>query len=208
MRETTRICFVRHGQTDWNLQGRIQGQTDIPLNECGKSEAQQVAERIRLESWDVCYASDLIRAADTASTISERVPNLSLIFDPRLRERNYGVIEGMEPNERDSTFGKDWRDRIEELGIESKEHLVRRMVSWSNEIRLKHSGENVIVVTHGGWIRAYFLYLFQQLPDTWLSNGSLSVLRCRDADWTCELYNDFSHIRPIVSEKSSVYRGV
>ncbi|WP_198661612.1 histidine phosphatase family protein [Lewinella sp. IMCC34183] len=95
----TRIGFVRHGITDWNLDKRVQGHTDIPLNEKGKLQAKALAGRLTNEDWDLIYSSDLSRAKETAGTIAE-AKGVPVKLDHRLREMDCGAVEGTTAAER------------------------------------------------------------------------------------------------------------
>ncbi len=188
------LGLVRHGQTDWNRQGRIQGQTDIPLNDQGILEARKIAERISAERWDQLYCSDMKRAKDTALAIQRLSPDLIVQADSRLRERYYGLIEGTTITERTQRFGVDWKVRPHEIGMESEFSLRKRCASWFAEMIHRHTGERVLVVTHGGWIRSALLYWFHQIPEGWLGNASLTLIRFEKGNWICELYNDAGHL--------------
>ncbi len=89
---TTRICLVRHGETNWNAEGRIQGQLDTPLNNVGFAQARAVVEALARESFDVIYASDLTRVTKTAEPTATRLA-LPVQLNPALRERHYGIFE-------------------------------------------------------------------------------------------------------------------
>lgn len=95
---TTNICLIRHGETDWNKVRRIQGQTDIPLNDTGHAQAQAVAIRAEKFKVDAIYCSDLRRAYDTARQVAARC-GLEVMVLPKLRERNYGIFQGISAEE-------------------------------------------------------------------------------------------------------------
>lgn len=105
------IGLVRHGLTDWNAQGKIQGQTDIPLNETGREQARLLAERLVQETapFDYVISSGLQRAEETASILADalQIPLLSPVEG--LRERAYGLVEGTTPEEREQRWGAEWR---------------------------------------------------------------------------------------------------
>ncbi len=90
----TTLVLVRHGETAWNVEGRIQGHLDVPLNETGLAQAAAVGKRFRSERFDAIYSSDLIRAFRTASPVVAN-PEVDIIRDPRLRERHLGVLQGL-----------------------------------------------------------------------------------------------------------------
>ena len=91
---TTRICFIRHGETDWNVDKRIQGQTDIPLNETGRAQALAMAFNAAHHNFDAIYSSDLMRARDTAKMLAAR-RGLDIKILPQLRERHFGIFQGL-----------------------------------------------------------------------------------------------------------------
>ena len=94
MNRTTRILAIRHGETAWNVDTRIQGQLDIPLNDTGRWQAERLAVAVAEEGLDVVYSSDLLRAHETAQAVS-RGAGRSLVVDPGLRERAFGVFQGL-----------------------------------------------------------------------------------------------------------------
>src|SRR3954451_10202115 len=97
----TRLLFVRHGETDWNAEGRLQGHTDRALNEYGRRQAHELADRLVGDGVAAIYASDLARAKEAAEIIAARL-DLPVVVDPDLRERNWGNWEGLVPSERDA----------------------------------------------------------------------------------------------------------
>jgi broad specificity phosphatase PhoE len=138
----TTLLLVRHGETDWNAEGRLQGHTDRPLNERGRSQAKELAERLAGEGADAIYASDLTRAKETAEIVGARL-GLTVVIDADLREKNWGSWEGLTGDE---------RVRVEFEGESTKEHRDR-MVRAVQRIAERHPGQRVIVVTHGGSLR-------------------------------------------------------
>jgi broad specificity phosphatase PhoE len=138
----TTLLLVRHGETDWNAEGRLQGHTDRPLNDYGRRQARALADRLADDGVTAVYASDLIRARETAEIVAERL-GLPVGVDPDLRERNWGNWEGLTGSE---------RDRVEHVGeaVDAHEERVLRAV---RRIAERHPGERVVVVTHGGSLR-------------------------------------------------------
>ncbi|MDF2038214.1 histidine phosphatase family protein [Cytobacillus oceanisediminis] len=189
----TNIGLIRHGITAWNKEGRAQGSSDIPLHEEGLAEAERLAERLAAESWDVIYSSNLIRAKQTAEAIQEKIGSITLHLDPRIREVGGGMIEGTTEAERIKKWGTGWREM--DLGFEPKESIINRGLEFLQEISDKHPGENVLIVSHGSFIR----HLLRELvPHTDLSsplkNTSITKLLIKESQWDCELYNCTKHL--------------
>jgi len=165
----TTLGLIRHGVTDWNLAGRLQGQTDIPLNDEGISQAKKLARRLADEGmgWDVIYSSDLMRARETARYIRDSLRLGDIRIDARLRERGFGLAEGLTAEEREARFG----DRLEELaGIEPEEQVLERGRQFLSEVMGR--GENrILVVSHGGFLKRLFTLLAPDLPDVRIGNA-------------------------------------
>jgi broad specificity phosphatase PhoE len=151
----TTLLLARHGETDWNRDGRWQGQSDTPLNELGREQARELAES--LDGIDAVYSSDLARARETAEIVAARL-GLEIKVDERLRERSFGAWEGltMEEIERryEQAHGR-WRAG-EGHGADDAETFdafAARVHSFLEEVLRRHPDETVLVVGHGGSIR-------------------------------------------------------
>ena len=138
----TTLLLVRHGETDWNAEGRLQGHTDRPLNAYGREQAKGLAVRLAGENVAAIYSSDLARARETAEIVGERL-GLPVIVDPDLREKNWGTWEGLTSEER---LG------VEFEGETTEEHRDRS-VRAVERIAERHPGQQIVVVTHGGSVR-------------------------------------------------------
>jgi broad specificity phosphatase PhoE len=139
----TTLLLVRHGETDWNADGRLQGHTDRPLSDHGRRQAQKLAEELSGDEIEAIYSSDLARARETAEIVGERL-GLTVELDPDLREKDWGNWEGLTAVE---------RDRVEFAG-ESTEAHQQRMLRALERISERHPGDaRVLVVTHGGSMR-------------------------------------------------------
>ena len=139
----TTLLLVRHGETDWNADGRLQGQTDRPLSDFGRRQARQLAEELDGEEFEAIYSSDLARARETAEIVGGQL-GLAVTLDPDLREKDWGSWEGLTAVE---------RDRVEFLG-ESTEAHQERILRVLRRISEHHPGDGwVLVVTHGGSMR-------------------------------------------------------
>jgi probable phosphoglycerate mutase len=152
----TTLLLARHGETDWNAQRRWQGHSDPPLNERGREQARELAAA--LDGVDVIYTSDLARARETAEILGARL-GLEVRLDPRLRERSFGAWEGKTWDELEQGFAdalERWRAG-ETHGPEDAEPYAdfsRRVESFLEDVVHRHPGARVLVVGHGGSIRA------------------------------------------------------
>jgi broad specificity phosphatase PhoE len=146
----TNFYFVRHGETDWNLAGRIQGATDIPLNNTGRAQARSTGEKMQGRKWDAIVTSPLSRARETAEIISA----LLGLGEPRavegVVERNYGEAEGMSGAEVEASYP----GKMHVPGRESREEVQHRVLEAIHQLAADYRGKNVIVVCHGGVIRS------------------------------------------------------
>ena len=146
----TTILLVRHGETDWNLQRRVQGHSDTPLNDNGRAQALALADTLDDVELDAVYASDLARAFETARIVAER-RGLPVTSVPGLRERNFGTWEGLTDTEIFERYpaakNGSWGD------AETQDEMRERVLAALHEIAAVHPGGRVLVVTHGGPVR-------------------------------------------------------
>ncbi|MDT0123234.1 histidine phosphatase family protein [Paenibacillus sp. RRE4] len=186
------LGIIRHGVTDWNDQYRAQGHTDIPLNAEGRRQAHLLAERIRSEQWHYIYSSDLSRALETASILGE-AKSIEIRVDERLREMDGGQIEGTTEQERVDRWGYGWSKL--DLGIESHESIVKRGKQCLAELANRHSGENILVVSHGAFLGLTMKKLLAHMDIHGnLSNTSVTHLHSGTPRWDCSLYNCTKHL--------------
>jgi broad specificity phosphatase PhoE len=139
----TTLLLVRHGETDWNADGRLQGQTDRPLNDFGRRQAHQLGADLEGEELEAIYSSDLARARETAEIVAERL-GLPVALDSDLREKDWGTWEGLTPAE---------RDRVEFVGESTQAHQKRTLRALRRISERHPGGGSVLVVTHGGSMR-------------------------------------------------------
>ena len=152
----TRLLLARHGETDWNRVGRWQGHADPPLNETGRRQAAGLADRLAGDGIAAVYSSDLARARETARTVAHRL-RLGVVEDPALREIDVGSWSGLTRAQVAERFPEGYARWLEgEIGHdgETREQLAGRVVGAARTIAGRHAGETVLVVTHGGVIRA------------------------------------------------------
>lgn len=153
----TRLIIWRHGNTDWNAAGRVQGQTDVPLNDLGREQARAAAPLLAALRPDAIVASDLSRAADTAAALAA-LTGLPVGTDPRLRERHFGLWQGLilaEAAERHPAEYARWRagDPDPGAGIETLDDLGKRVGAAFQDAADLAPGGTVVVTTHGGGAR-------------------------------------------------------
>jgi broad specificity phosphatase PhoE len=139
----TTLLLVRHGETDWNADGRLQGHTDRPLSDFGRRQAQQLADELADEELEAIYSSDLARARETAEIVGDRLV-LPVVFDPDLREKDWGTWEGLTAVE---------RDRVEFVGESTEAHRGRILRALRRISERHPAGARILVVTHGGSMR-------------------------------------------------------
>lgn len=146
----TRLFLVRHGETDWNRERRIQGRTDIPLNDTGREQARATGRRLAARSWDGLFASPLIRARETAEIIGAELGLGEPVLVPAIVERDYGEAEGMDGAE----VERRYPNGATVPGRESRADVADRVVPALEGLALAHPGQVLVVVSHGGAIRA------------------------------------------------------
>lgn len=160
----TTLVLVRHGETDWNVERRFQGSSDIPLNDNGRSQAQKLAQHLANEKFDAVYSSDLSRAAETAQTITQQ----TIVPDVRLREIGFGVFEGFTFAEIEQKYPEQWdlwrkREAPPPQG-EDISFVADRVRRFFDEVMVKHADQRVLVVSHGGIIGLLTCQLLDHPP--------------------------------------------
>lgn len=170
------LYIVRHGQTDWNAQGLIQGETDVPLNKEGVNQAKDLAKNLQKIKFDAIFSSDLVRAKKTAEIIAfER--KMAVATTKLLRERRYGKFEG-QPYQLMRQFHNTWEklSKQERISLrpdeesETDEEAVSRFIIFLREVAALYSGKTVLIVAHGGLMRA----LLNHLSDKTYLTGAIA----------------------------------
>jgi 2,3-bisphosphoglycerate-dependent phosphoglycerate mutase len=194
----TTFGFIRHGITDWNKEKRAQGQIDIPLNAEGLRQAEMLADRLQNKQWDRIVASNLTRAQQTATVISACLV-LDVNTDVRLRERNFGEMEGTTEAERVALWGPDWRNR--DMGMEPKDEVITRGMSLINDLTRQFPDNHILLVSHIAFIQIMLQKLLPALDNIeHLENTSLTVVEQLDNRWTCKLYNCSDHLQIMMTD--------
>jgi probable phosphoglycerate mutase len=199
----TRVVAVRHGQTEWNAQARIQGHTDIGLDATGLRQAQALGAALAGAGLDAIYASDMARALQTAQAVADRT-DLAVTADAGLRERGFGVFEGMTHAavaERWPDLAERWRRRDPAFGPEGGEALAdfyARAVACAERIAARHPGQTIALVAHGGVLDCLYRAATRvalQAPRTWqLGNASINRLLYSAGGFALVGWNDAMHL--------------
>ncbi|MCP1185347.1 histidine phosphatase family protein [Paenibacillus sp. 1781tsa1] len=189
-----RIGLIRHGLTDWNAAGRIQGQTDIPLNGEGRDQAERLGRRLLTEEyqWDYIITSGLSRAQETGEIISELLNVPLLEPDARLKERAFGQIEGLTSEERVARWGQSWETL--DLGQEQIADIQIRALAFLEDLWSAYPDQNVLIVTHGAFLANLLTALFKDRYTQRIGNLSLTILEKERDDWSPLLYNCTRHL--------------
>lgn len=202
--QATRILAVRHGETTWNRDTRIQGHTDIDLNEHGRWQAERLAHALREESFAAIYSSDLKRARDTAQAVAQR-HDLPVHADIGLRERGFGRFEGHTWDELALRYPAEtlaWRKRMPDFAPPGGETLVQlreRVVETVLRLAERHVGEQILLVAHGGVLDVLYraaTRLDLQAPRTWqLANTGVNRLLWSPEGLALVGWGDVTHLQ-------------
>jgi broad specificity phosphatase PhoE len=199
------LFLIRHGETDWNIERRIQGHTDTPLNARGFEQAEKLAVRLAAEEkMDALYASPLARARTTAQVIGRKI-GIAAIYDDRLKEKHLGEMEGMSFTEIEAAqpeVARMWRDSQEQFllpGEEQPANLQERVRGFLDEMMPRHNGSRVAVISHGGTITMLLSTLMEldinRRSPFWFDNASISYVDLSGPRARLRLLNDTCHLR-------------
>jgi len=199
----TQVILIRHGETVWNQQRRMQGHSDSPLSETGMRQARLLGRHLKQIAFSALYCSDSGRAHHTARSVAE-VTGHDIILEPRLRERHFGVFEGLTGAEMEANYPADYarfksRDQAHVIpGGESASQFRARVCSCFDEIAGRHNGELVVVITHGLVLDVLYraaLGIPPELPRIHeLVNAGINRLRYDGGAWHIEVWADASHL--------------
>ena len=199
----TKLCLVRHGETAWNAEGRVQGQLDIPLSEVGLGQALAVAAVLGDECFSALYSSDLIRVRQTAQPTADRL-GLDLSLDPNLRERHYGVFQNMTYAEAKERLPEDYarfRAKDSDFAFTNGESLTRfndRALACVDRLVEKHAGENVLVFTHGGVLEMVYRHAtgrgLTSPRDFEIPNAAINRIEVGAQGWRILAWAEIAHL--------------
>lgn len=185
----TALYLVRHGETDWNAARRIQGSTDIPLNDVGRDQARRTGRLLASRQWDGIWSSPLSRAFETAEIIAEQTGLGTPIALDAVVERNYGAAEGMDYR----TIDRRFPEGTHVPGRESRRRVAARVMPALIALAAEHEGENLIVTTHGGVIRAVVTSTAahpERFNGVRITNGSVHSFRYVDGALELVAFDD------------------
>ena len=199
----TQLILIRHGETLWNTERRMQGQLDSPLTERGLWQAQRLGERMKSQAFAALYSSDLPRARRTAECIAE-VTGHAVIADERLRERHFGIFEGLNRAEMqrcDAEVHARFLARDPEFAVpggESPVAFLARVRAALEDIAARHAGDTIAVVTHGLVLDSAYriasgLPLHESRPVP-LVNASLNWFSVDNGRWSAGPWGDAGHL--------------
>ena len=199
----TRLCVIRHGETAWNAEGRVQGQTDVPLSALGEAQARALVAALAGERFTALYASDLARVRQTAAPAA-RAFGLAPQLEVALRERHYGKFETLTYAEARERFPHDYaRFKAKELdydfeGGESLARFSARALACVATIARRHAGEQVLVFTHGGvleMVRRHALGIGLTAPrDFEIPNAAINWIEVSAQAWRVRAWAERGHL--------------
>jgi broad specificity phosphatase PhoE len=184
----TTIGFIRHGQTNWNVEFRLQGTSDIALNEVGIAQAEAAAKALRRDDWDAVLSSPLSRAVTTAEILARGLGFEGIEIEPLLVERAFGEAEGMLHEQWHEKYG----NHTPAPGSESLEELATRGWLLLERLVLLHPGKRILAISHGAMIRKILNLLSEgeyPRPGDRFGNLSLNVVSFDEKSWAVEHYD-------------------
>lgn len=205
MSKVTRFCLARHGETDWNAEQRLQGQTDIPLNALGEQQAAELANALKKSGirFDALYSSHLQRAFHTAKPVAQALA-MDVITTPTLQERHFGVLQGIRRDDAAQAQPEVWhafnhKQPDHDLnGGESINQFAKRVHDALLSLHRQHHGQTIMLVAHGGVLDiAYRIASGQSLQEkrmVALPNASLNWISFDGENWAVERWADTRHL--------------
>jgi len=209
---TTRLCIVRHGETAWNAEHRVQGQLDVPLNAIGQAQALAVSKLLAREKFDAIYSSDLTRARQTAQPAASSLSR-EILLDKDLRERHYGIFERLTYAEVKVRFPEDYArfaahdpEYAFRTG-ESLQDFYARSIAVLSRIAAHNEGQSVLVFTHGGVLDM----LYREITGLSMSaerkfgipNAGLNRVEVTPEGWKIRAWADVAHLEGALDDLPS-----
>ena len=208
---TTRFCIVRHGETAWNAEHRVQGQLDVPLNGIGHAQALAASRVLAREKFDVVYSSDLTRARQTAEPVAGQL-SLQILLEKDLRERHYGIFERLTYAEVKVRYAEDYarfEARDPEYAFRTGESLrdfSERSIAAVSKLASKHENHNILVFTHGGVLDMLYRHI-SGLPlraerTFGIPNAGLNRVEVSASGWQIQSWADVAHLEGALDDLS------
>jgi probable phosphoglycerate mutase len=207
--QPTRLCIVRHGETAWNAEGRVQGQLDVPLSEVGIAQARAVAAALQGERFSAIYSSDLQRVTQTAEP-SARMLGLPVRLDPRLRERHYGMFQTLTYAEVKIQHPEDYaRFKAKDPDYdfrtgESLRAFSARSIECVADLAARHPGESILVFTHGGVLEMARRFAtgasLSTVREFEIPNCGLNRMTICGAEWTVIGWAECGHLEAALDD--------
>jgi uncharacterized phosphatase len=190
----TKICIVRHGQTDWNKERRLQGTTDIELNETGEQQAREARDFLKGGEWDAIISSPLKRAKRTAEIINEGL-QLPLLEMDEFAERHFGAAEGMLIEESRNKYPNGGSP-----GQETRDDVIKRVLEGVEHIQREFPEKNVLLVAHGAVISILLAHLSPEkfiYGETHLVNACFNTIHFSGNKWNVKEFNQTAHLSEV-----------
>lgn len=205
----THLIAIRHGETEWNSDGRFQGHLNSVLNQEGMAQARSLAERLATEPIDLLLSSDLGRALQTASVVAMRTGH-EILVEPRMRERRMGIFQGLTPAEVQERYPHEYArfhshdpDYVIPEG-ESVRQLFERCVACFSELAERHAGLTLAAVTHGGVLAMLYRHAvgmpLDAPRDFPLHNAGVNRFRHRLGVWQLQSWGDIAHLESALDD--------
>jgi 2,3-bisphosphoglycerate-dependent phosphoglycerate mutase len=198
----TLVYLIRHGETLWNTENRLQGQLDSPLTVEGVRQATVLAGRLSSVHFDAVYSSDLERARHTANIVTSRSTPVPITFDNRIRERHFGCFQGYTweeitkkfPEEAGKELSGDPMNRVP--GGESKQQLLSRALEFFKDVAVRHRNQKILVISHGGILNVWTRHVLHIPLDTprrfHLYNTAVNIFEFSDQRWCLKTLGETS----------------
>jgi probable phosphoglycerate mutase len=200
---TTRLCIVRHGETAWNAEHRVQGQLDVPLNAIGQAQALAASKVLSLEKFDAIYSSDLSRARQTAQPTAG-ILSMRINLEKELRERHYGIFERLTYAEVKERYPEDYarfESRDPDYAFRTGESLqgfAERSVRIMTTLFERHKEQNILVFTHGGVLDKLYRFItglpLSAARDFGIPNAGLNRIEVTPEGWRIRAWADTAHL--------------
>ena len=202
----TKLYILRHGESEWNVLGKVQGQEDTSLTDRGREQAKKAAERLAEEEIDIIYSSDLKRAYDTAKAVGTEL-DLEVNKLSSIREIHFGIWQGLDLKTIRERYEDDyilWRKEPQNLKIENGETLQAvqdRAVKDIKKLVEENSGKNILLESHGTAIKTFIIGLLDMDMSSYckftIGNTGISIIEFREFSPVLKVLNDTNHVRGI-----------